>query len=125
MASNGLYVTCDAWAPKSKERPHEVSRVKCIVQVHEYCKSCPNSTFVLRVPVNLGNQQVLCPRWNQGIRVKGSMPDEYVQIRRELCLSKKPFEFCATCPNSNNQNPPRAVPGWYDGWVDKKRKNHE
>lgn len=120
MSKDGLYVTCHAWAPKQKNRPHQVSREVCVSQAREHCKICPNSRFVLRLPIAIGHQTVSCPRWLNS--TSEGPPVEYVQIRRELCFTKKPFDFCRICPNARQQNPPRAIPGWVDGWRDKKKR---
>lgn len=114
MAGNGLTVVCHAWAPKQKNRQHSVSRVMCLAQAHSYCRRCENFNFVLHIPFRIGDQIIACPRWDNGQRIRGSPPSEYVMIRRETCLRMAPFEYCASCLNSRSEVPPMSDPGWYE-----------
>lgn len=105
-------VTCHAWAPKAQNKPRQVSRVLCVEMTEDYCPECPNSLFVVKLPVR-GEAKVSCPRWNQGSRLSGAPPSEYVPVRRETCLTRRPFEYCASCPNSQSEEPARLKPGWW------------
>ena len=113
--SNGLTIMCDSWEPKKKGRSHSVSRVLCATKAYPYCRRCPNSKFVLSIQLDLGNQMVACPRWEEGkSRISKNMPDGYATIRREVCLRHDAFEFCPSCPNSHSDMPKLSDPGWYE-----------
>ena len=115
-SKDGKYVACHDWAPKQRNRGHEVSRAVCLLAKKPSCGGCPHRQFVLRLPMGAGDQTVACPRWEQSSMMKKEPPDLYVPVRRETCLRSRPFAFCSSCPNSRPAQTPRVEEGWYDNW---------
>ena len=125
MSCNGLVVTCHAWSPKKEDHGHDQSRSLCVLQPRDNCPSCAHSRFKLSFQEGIGNQEVACPRWDHDAdRVEGK-PAEYVQIRREICMTTKPFEWCTFCPNTKAEGAPFSVPGWYEELRHSKKRRAE
>lgn len=95
--------------------PHWVSRTLCLASARVGCSTCPDFDFKMTFQANIGDQAVACPRWDsEATRLQGVPVQEYVVIKREPCLTVRPFPWCSSCANSRPEEPPRANPGWYD-----------
>ena len=115
MSKNGKYVTCMAGTP-DWPGAQEVSRVICAQEGRgEACRSCPRGSFKLRFPIQIGLQNVACPRWaSEREREQKDDPVDYVAVRRDTCLNEKPFLFCSSCPNGKASEVPRTLPKWFE-----------
>lgn len=121
--TKGLYVLCDGYAPKSGTDVHQTTRLKCLVSPMPACKSCEHSNFVVKLRLGVGDQKVACPRWNNIEDRLNHVFPKYEIIRRELCITRRPFEYCSSCPNKDATMKPQTEPGWWEergGWKEDK-----
>lgn len=112
-ASKGLIVLCDGDAPKTGGSVRQQSRAVCLGKPLEACNSCEHSVFKIRLKP-LGNQLVACPQWNTIGERYDKVKPRYEMVRRELCLTVRPYEHCTFCPNKDISNPAEIIPGWWE-----------
>ena len=115
MLANGKLVICTSEVDEEGYPISQtVDRVVCLLGMRAGCPTCQNSQVEVLFQIRPSDQVVACPQWdNETERVKEkSDPTSYSLVRREVCLTQKPFPFCCECPNSRATEMPQSLPKW-------------
>lgn len=124
VLGNGHFVDCHPTGEEDvSEKKH---RATCLVRPYPACGSCAHSNFklVFNADLSAKHQQVRCPRWaNDGFRMEGRQPDEYVPTEVMTC-AERPFPYCGSCPSMETLSQ-IFIDKKKDGWCSRLKRVQE